>query len=95
VDSKPFSKAIPLNRNVRNAIAHFNYEFDAGTQKITFIDKHKNKNNTVELYLIDLAFLCYENMSILMYLDELLYSLRKIHCTKMGMFPNIKQPKQE
>lgn len=93
VDSEPFSKAIPLNRNVRNAIAHFNYEFDSVTQKITFIDKYKNKNNTVELYLIDLAFLCYENMSVLVYLDELLYSLRKIHCTKMGMFPNIKQPK--
>lgn len=93
VDNEPFSKAIPLNRNVRNAIAHFNYEFDAGTQKITFSDKHKNNNNTVELYLIELALLCYENMSILVYLDELLYTLRKIHYTKLGMFPNIKSPK--
>ena len=93
VTNEPFSKAIPLNRNVRNAIAHFNYEFDAGTQKITFSDKHKNKENTVELYLIELALLCYENISVLVYLDELLYSIRKIHYTKLGMSPNIKRPK--
>ena len=92
VDNEPFSKVIPLNRNVRNAIAHFTYEFDAGTQKITFSDKHKNNTNTVELYLIELALLCYENISILVYLDELLYSLRKIHYTKLGMCPNIKRP---
>ena len=92
-DNEPFSKAIPLNRNVRNAIAHFNYAFDAGTQKIIFSDKYKSNNNTVELYLIELALLCYENISILVYLDELLYSLRKIHYTKLGMFPNIKSPK--
>ena len=93
VDNEPFSKAIPLNRKVRNAIAHFSYEFNAGTQKITFSDKYKSSDNTVELYLIELALLCYENISILVYLDELLYSLRKIHYTKMGMFPNIKSPK--
>lgn len=93
VDDEPFSKVIPLNRNVRNAIAHFNYEFDAGTQKITFSDKYKSNNNTVELYLIEIALLCYENMGILVYLDELLYSLRKIHYTKLGMVPNIKSPR--
>ena len=92
VDNEPFSKAIPLNRNVRNAIAHFNYEFDSGTQKITFIDKYKSNDNAVELYLIELALLCYENISVLVYLDELLYSIRKIHYTKQGMFPNIKSP---
>ena len=93
VDSEPFSKAIPLNRNVRNAIAHFNDEFDAGTQKIIFSDKYKGNDNTVELYLIELAILCYENISILVYLDELLYSLRKIRYTKLGMYPNIKSPR--
>ena len=90
---EPFSKAILLNRNVRNAIAHFDYEFNASTQKIIFKDKYKNKDSTVELYLIDLALLCYENMSILVYLDELLYNLRKIQYTKEGMFPHIKAPK--
>ena len=93
VDNEPFSKAIPLNRKVRNAIAHFSYEFNAGTQKITFSDKYKSNDNTVELYLIELALLCYDNIGILVYLDELLYTLRKIHYTKRGMFPNIKSPK--
>lgn len=93
IDTEPFSKVIPLNRNVRNAIAHFNYDFDAGTQKITFSDKHKNKENIVEIYLIDLALLCYENMMILVYLDELLYSLRKIDYIKAGLCVHIKPPR--
>ncbi len=93
VDNEPFSKAIPLNRKVRNAIAHFDYEFDAGTQKIKFSDKYKGNDNAVELFLIELALLCYENMNILVYLDELLYSLRKIHFTKRGMCPNVRRPK--
>lgn len=62
MDSEPFSKAIILNRNVRNAIAHFNYDFDSGSQRIIFSDKHKGRENAVELYLIDLAILCYENI---------------------------------
>lgn len=92
MDNEPFSKAIPLNRKVRNAIAHFSYEFDAETQKITFSDKYKDSDNTIELYLIELALLCYENMSILVYLDELSYSLRRIHYMKRDMFPNVKRP---
>lgn len=93
VDDEPFSKAIPLNRNVRNAIAHFNYDFEASSQKIIFSDKHKNKSNNVELYLIDLALLCYENMTILVYMDELMYTLRKFDYMKDGMCPHIKSPK--
>lgn len=94
VEDEPFSKVIPLNRNMRNAIAHFDYDFDAGTQKILFRDKHRNKDNSVELYLIDLALLCYENMTILVYLDELLYNLRKVCYMKAGMPLHIKASKQ-
>ena len=78
---------------MRNAIAHFNYEFDASSQKIVFKDKHKDKENTVELFLIDLALLCHDNMMILAYLDELSYTLQKVRYTKNGMHPNIKLPK--
>ncbi len=92
-DNEPFSKTIPLKRNVRNAIAHYNYEFDASSQKTVFKDKHKDKENSVELYLIDLALLCYDNMLILAYLDELSYTVQKIRYTKSGMCPNIKSPK--
>lgn len=93
VEDEPFSKEIPLKRNVRNAIAHFDYEFDVSMQKITFRDKHKNKDNCVELYAIDLALLCYENITILVYLDELSYNLRKIYYLKEGMIPHIKASK--
>ena len=95
VDNEPFSKAIPLNRKVRNAIAHFSYEFNAGTQKITFSDKFKSNDNTVELYLVELALLCYENISILVYLDELLYTLRKIHYGNVKKCAVGKYPKSE
>ena len=74
MDNEPFSKAIILNRNVRNAIAHFNYDFDSDSQRIIFSDKHKGRENAVELYLINLAILCYENISVLTYLNELLYT---------------------
>ena len=47
IDGEPFTRVIPVNRHVRNAIAHFTYEFDASTQKITFYDKHKSKENVV------------------------------------------------
>lgn len=85
VDDEPFSRAIPLNRKIRNAIAHYNYEFDPSLQKITFIDKYKDKEKTIEMYLIDLALLCYDNMKILIYLDELMYPLRKWNYRKSGM----------
>ncbi len=89
IDDEPFSKAISLKRNVRNAIAHYTYEFDAETQKITFLDRFKNKETSVEMYLIDLAFLCYDNMQILLYFNELMYTLRKWNYRKTGMCPHI------
>ena len=91
MDNEPFSKAIILNRNVRNAIAHFNYDFDSDSQRIIFSDKHKGRENAVELYLIDLAILCYENISVLTYLNELLYTLRKIEYVSEGMCIHIKR----
>lgn len=87
---EPFSKCIKINRNVRNAISHYTYEFDPSSQKITFYDKYKNKQNIVELYLCDLALLCYDNITILLYLNELFYNLRKIDFIQSGMKPNIR-----
>lgn len=89
IDGEPFTRAIPVNRHVRNAIAHYTYEFDASTQKIVFQDQYRSKENMVELYLVDLAQLCYENVVILTYLSELMYSLRKLDYVKEGLRPNI------
>ena len=71
-------------------ISHYTYEFDPSSQKITFYDKYKNKQNIVELYLCDLALLCYDNITILLYLNELFYNLRKIDFIQSGMKPNIR-----
>ena len=39
--------------------------------------------------LCDLALLCYDNITILAYLNELFYNLRKIDFLESGMKPNI------
>lgn len=70
---------------------YFNYDFDSDSQRIIFSDKHKGRENAVELYLIDLAILCYENISVLTYLNELLYTLRKIEYVSEGMCIHIKR----
>jgi len=93
--NEPFSREISLNRHVRNAIAHYDYEFEPSSQKIAFNDKHKNKENTVEMYLSDLSLLCYDNIVILFYLSELMYTLRKVDYTVDGHFPNIGYPRKE
>ena len=87
---EPFSKCINIDNHIRNAIAHYNYEFDTTSQKIIFYDKHKGKENAVELFLSELAVLCYENIVVLVYLNELLYNLRKIDFRYKGMKTHIK-----
>ena len=89
-EEEPFSKYICMDRNVRNAIAHYTYDFENNTQKIYFYDKYKNKEKIKELYLCDLALLCYDNIAILVYLNELFYNIRKIDLLGSGMIPNIR-----
>ena len=88
-DGEVFTKPIHIDRNVRNAIDHFDYEYDVTSQKITFRDKYNGKENNVEMYLLDLAYLCYDNIIILSYLNELLYNLQKIDYIKDGLMPHI------
>lgn len=54
-----------------------------------FRDKYNGKENNVEMYLLDLAYLCYDNIIILSYLNELLYNLQKIDYIKDGLMPHI------
>ena len=89
ISGERYSKEIIINKKVRNAIAHYDYDFEPSSQIITFIDKYKNKENIVKLYLADLSLLCYDNIVILVYLSELMYSLRKIDYTIKGHKPNI------
>ena len=90
IQDEPFSKCIEVDKNIRNAIAHYTYDFDSSSQKIRFYDKYRGNENVVELYLCDLAFLCYDNITILVYLNELFYNIRRLDFLENGMFPNIR-----
>lgn len=90
VKTEPFSKPISINRHIRNAVAHYNYEFEPNSQRILFFDHYKGKENAETIYLADLALLCYENVKILLYLNELLYNLKKIDFIRRGFAPHIK-----
>lgn len=70
-EKKPFSKPIrSLNNRVRNAIQYFDSDIDYETQLITF----KDRNKSVDWYLIDFADLCIENFRIMFYVLELVYN---------------------
>ena len=76
-------------RSLRSLSARYDLVIINNTQKIVFQDQYRTKENMVELYLVDLAQLCYENVVILTYLSELMYSLRKLDYIKEGLRPNI------
>lgn len=87
--SEPFSKStISLSNRIRNAIQHFDREIDYVSQKIVFSDKHAGKTKKEELYLIDFAALCLENFSMIIYLLELVYNLRKVSLISQGIAPS-------
>ena len=84
-----FSKYLNINNNVRNSIAHFDYKINNETQLITFYDKYKSSEKIIEMYLFDFALLCYENIKFIVYLNELIYNIKKISYIKNGLRPNI------
>lgn len=92
-DGEVFTKPIHIERNVRNAIDHFDYDYNITSQRIVFRDSYNGKENTIEMYLLDLAYLCFDNIVILSYLNELLYNLQKIDYTKDGLKPHIRHIK--
>lgn len=84
-EDEPFSKPTDhLNNRIRNAIQHYSSEIDYVSQKAMFIDSHKGRKKVEEIYLIDFAILCIENFSVMMYLFELIYNLRKIQLLSLG-----------
>ena len=89
-DGDMFSKCLSLNRNARNSIAHFDYEYDKATQLITFYDRHKDKYSESKLYLRDLAELCFDNLRLIMYINELFYAIRKIDYINAGNTIHVK-----
>ncbi len=90
-DDDKFSKYLNLNRHVRNSISHFDYEYDKLTQLITFYDRFKGKCSTNPMYLRDFAEICFDNFKLLVYLNELFYSIRKVDYVSLGNIIHIKE----
>ena len=89
VDDEPYSRPLNLEKDIRNAIAHYDYEFDSITQEILFRDNFNGKEKEIKVYLVDFACLCYDNVVALFYLNEITYILHKITYVTKGLKPNI------
>lgn len=91
IKDEKFSKHLILNNNIRNSIAHYDYKFNKGNQIITFYDRYKNNLKTIEVYYLEFALYCYENIKNIIYLNELYYVIRKLDYSRKGIKPNIKK----
>lgn len=87
-NDEPFSISIDLNNRIRNSIAHFNDDYKSTTQMLTFIDNYNNKNKVTNIFLIQLAEMCIENLYIIFYINEIVYNLRKIQLINKGSIPS-------
>jgi len=89
-NSEPFSLPISsLKNRIRNSIQHIDCDINYVNQEITFLDSHRGKTKEVKMYQIDFADLCLENFSIIIYILELVYNLRKANYQSSGLTPNI------
>ncbi|MGY0229443.1 hypothetical protein [Levilactobacillus brevis] len=74
ISSEPFSRPLKsLKNKIRNAITHYDVSLDRNKQLITYQDRKKSQ----QLYYVELANLCLENVSLSFYLNELFYTLEK------------------
>ena len=79
-----------MDRNIRNSIAHFDYEYDNEKQLFTFHDYNKDEETKHCISLYDFEIMCYENLKMIIYLNEIFYSIRKLSYVKNRLKPNIK-----
>lgn len=73
-----------LKNRIRNSIQHFDHSIDYMSQEITFTDNYAGKTREEKLYLIDFGLLCLENFSLIIYMLELVYNLRKLNFLNEG-----------
>lgn len=89
-DLEPFSTPThSLKNRIRNAIQHFDNEIDYMSQEIIFTDSYRGNTNQENMYLMDFADLCVENLSIIFYILELIYQLRKLSYQSNGIIPSL------
>ncbi|EMW5383995.1 YecA family protein [Enterococcus faecalis] len=85
-NDEPFSiPVISLKNKLRNAIQHFDSEIDYTTQIIKFHDRE----NVEKLYLMEFASLCIDNFSVVIYILELVYNLRRNNLFLSGCIPHL------
>ena len=85
-NDEPFSiPVISLKNKLRNAIQHFDSEIDYTTQIIKFHDRE----NVEKLYLMEFASLCIDNFSVVIYILELVYNLRRNNLILSGCIPHL------
>ena len=89
-DDEPYFKYINMDRNIRNSIAHFDYEYDNELQLFTFHDSGKEGEVSRKITLYDFEVICFKNLKMIIYLNEIFYSIRKLSCLDDGLTLNIK-----
>ena len=88
-DDEPYFKYINMDRNIRNSIAHFDYEYDNELQLFTFHDSGKEGEVSRKITLYDFEVICFKNLKMIIYLNEIFYSIRKLSCLDDGLTLNI------
>ena len=89
-DDEPYFKYINMDRNIRNSIAHFDYEYDKELQLFTFHDSGKEGEVSRKITLYDFEVICFKNLKMIIYLNEIFYSIRKLSCLDDSLTLNIK-----
>ncbi|WP_165213162.1 YecA family protein [Streptococcus tangpeifui] len=84
--SEPFSKPMSsLTNRIRNAIQHYSSEVNYDKQEIIFEDKYKGKVRIERCSIVDFAQLCLSNFSLIFYILEIVYTLRKLKLITDGI----------
>lgn len=74
-----------LKNRIRNSIQHYDHSIDYMSQEIIFTDNFAGQTKEEKLYLIDFGLLCLENFSLIVYMLEIVYSLRKLSFLNEGL----------
>lgn len=87
--SECFTKDFKVNRvaQLRNAIGHNDYVYDAITQKITYKYDPKDKSKEDEMYLLEMEELAINMFIAVLLIAECIYQLRKIGLVDKGEVP--------
>ena len=78
-------KTESIKNRIRNAVQHFNTKIDYNEQQVIFIDKYGDREREESISLYEFSKMCSENLFLIIYLFELMYSLRKLLFINRGL----------